>query len=292
MDDRGFGLRIARSVVAGKLANMATLAGRIKRRSKSGRELEFESEIKAIREQLRKTESAGTTKILRGHEGMGTRHFYSAFRLGFKGDWGFTKRVRRPPTDPVNSVLSLLYTLLFNRVHSAVRIAGLHPMVGYLHSLDYGRHSLVLDLMEEFRSLVAETATLSLFNLKILQQDDFYREEPPAPEPEAQARPHITDDPIGHLYENPDDGFFDVGEQRIEETTPLEHEPSEKRPCRLTPNALKRVLEAFEEKIGTEFTHPLTGAPVSYAEAMVAQARHFRAVLEGDQDRYLPLQLK
>ena len=292
LDDREFGLWMARRVVAGKLANMATLAGRLKRRSRSGHEAKFEGEIAGIREQLRKTESAGSVEILRGYEGMGTRHFYAAFRLGLKGDWGFQKRVRRPPTDPVNSVLSLLYTLLFNRVHTAVRIAGLHPMVGYLHSLDYGRHSLVLDLMEEFRSLVAETTTLSLFNLKILGANDFYREEPPAPEPETQARPHVTDDPIGRFYENSDDGFFDVGEQRIEETAPLEHEPSEKRPCRLTPDALKRVLEAFEEKIDTEFTHPLTGAPVSYAEAMVAQARHFRAVLEGEQDRYLPLQLK
>jgi len=65
-----------------------------------------------------------------------------------------------------------------NSVYAAVRIAGLNPYTGFLHSIDYGRYSLVLDLMEEFRTIVADTLTLSLFNLKILQKDDFYIEKP------------------------------------------------------------------------------------------------------------------
>jgi len=65
------------------------------------------------------------------------------------------------------------------QMYSAVRIAGLDPYPGVLHSLDYGRYSLVLELMEEFRTIISDTLTLSLFNLKILQQKDFIIEKPP-----------------------------------------------------------------------------------------------------------------
>jgi CRISPR-associated protein Cas1 len=292
LSDPEFCLKVVRALVAGKVTNMMTLGGRLKRRNKQLPPSEFEGPLGAMQELSERIRKAETTDSLRGLEGLATRHFFAVMRLGFKQELGFHKRVRRPPTDPVNSVLSLLYTLTFNRVHSAVRIAGLHPMPGYLHSLDYGRHSLALDLMEEFRSLVAETTTLSLFNLKILQREDFHYEAPPQPEPVAQATAHISDDPLGAFYENADDGFFDVGEQRIDEGPSEEVEPRALQPCRLNADALKRVVTAFEEKIGSEFTHPLTGTPTSYAEAMVQQALQFREVLEGQRALYQPLQLK
>ena len=78
------------------------------------------------------------------------------------------RRVRRPPTDPVNAVLSLLYTFLYNQVYSAIRQAHLDPYLGHLHSLDYGRYSLVLDLMEEFRPVIVDSLVFTLFNMRIL----------------------------------------------------------------------------------------------------------------------------
>ena len=92
--------------------------------------------------------------------------FFQGFGKGFKTDQGFRKRVRRPPTDPVNSVLSFLYTVLFNRVYAAIQVTGMDPAVGYLHSLDYGRHSLALDLMEEFRSIIVETCVAQPFQFE------------------------------------------------------------------------------------------------------------------------------
>ncbi|MBT3715034.1 MAG: CRISPR-associated endonuclease Cas1 [Deltaproteobacteria bacterium] len=287
-----FGLTLAQSIVGGKISNMATLLGRLKRRNKHLDGRLFENRIKGIRQLLKQSQHARTVNILRGYEGQSTKLFFEGFRYGFREEWHFRKRVRRPPTDPVNAVLSLLYTLLLNRIYAAVRVAGLNPMVGYLHALEYGRHSLTLDLIEEFRSIIAETCTLSLFNLKILQQDDFYYEEPLVPEVEAQTRAHVTDDTIGYIYENPDDGMFDLPAQRVGQEEELEHEPSAKRPCRLNQAAFKRVLEAFEEKINTEFTHPLTGVRITYAEALVVQARHFRSIIEGEQKTYQPLQMK
>ena len=290
--DPNFGIKFARAIVAGKLSNMATLLGRIKRRNKHLRSQDFEKQINDIRLLLPKVASAGNLESLRGYEGHGTATFYQGFRNGFKQDWNFRKRIRRPPTDPVNSILSFLYTLLFNRVYAAIRIAGLYPAVGYLHSLDYGRYSLVLDLMEEFRSIVVDTCVLSLFNLNILKKESFYFEEMPEAEPEVMTRPRVTKDSIGYIFENSDDGYFDAAEQKVEETMPLDHEPSEKRPCRLRPDALKAVLESLEDKLETEFFYTLSNTRLTYAEAFVAQAQQFRHFLEGTRSTYQPLQMK
>ena len=133
---------------------------------------------------------------------------------------------------------------------------------------------------------------LSLFNLNIISRDSFFQEPLPQAEPEVMVRPKVSKDPIGYIFENTDDGFFDAGEQKIEETNPIDHEPDEKRPYRLRPNALRVVLESFEEKITTEFTYPFTNEKVTYDEALILQAKQFRSVIEGNATRYQPLQLK
>ena len=119
LTDPNFGLKFARAIVAGKLSNMATLLGRIKRRNKHLSSQDFDKQVNAIRLLLPKVACADSLESLRGYEGHGTATFYQGFRNGFKQDWNFRKRIRRPPTDPVNSILSFLYTLLFNRVYAA-----------------------------------------------------------------------------------------------------------------------------------------------------------------------------
>jgi CRISP-associated protein Cas1 len=294
LDQPSFVLDTARMIVAGKMANMATLLGRIKRRNKKMLQREFEERVQGIRQLILHLPGASTVESVRGYEGKATALFFEGYRFGFKDDYGFLKRVRRPPTDPVNSVLSFLYTLLFNRMLAAVRMVHLDPAVGYLHSLDYGRHSLALDLMEEFRSIVVETCTMSLFNLDILNRDSFYLEPIPEPDPDEKfsPRPSVKKDAIGYIFENPDDNFFDAPEQRIEESIAPDHVPNEKRPYRLRPDALKAVLNAFEDKMTTEFQHALVDQKVTYSEALRIQAQHFRDYLEGAYAKYQPLQLK
>src|SRR5690606_35223445 len=85
---------------------------------------------------------------LLGLEGSGSAQYFGVFGHLLKHDLGFRKRVRRPPTDPVNAMLSLGYTLLANQVASAVNLAGLDPYVGFLHGAKYGKPALALDLME------------------------------------------------------------------------------------------------------------------------------------------------
>jgi CRISPR-associated protein Cas1 len=185
LDDPAFSIRMARSIVTGKLSNMATLLMRIKR---TRNRPEAGAKAEEITRLMTKLDQADSIDSLRGYEGRGTALYFDAFKHGFIENLEFFKRVRRPPTDPINSVLSLLYTFLMNRMYAAVRIAGLDPYPGFLHSLDYGRFSLVLDLMEEFRTIIVESLVLSLFNLKILQRSDFHLESPRPASDTAQAQ--------------------------------------------------------------------------------------------------------
>jgi len=189
-------------------------------------------------------EKADNVDSIRGYEGRASALYFEAFSAGFIENQGFTRRVRRPPTDPVNSILSLTYTFLMNRVYAAVRVAGLDPYPGFLHSIDYGRYSLVLDLMEEFRTIIADTLTLSLFNLKVLQKNDFYEETPEEcpEEPTDATRAVFADvsrDPIGWISGSEADSVvFDIPEQHMNDTQAAQR-PAGKYPVKLQPDAFK-----------------------------------------------------
>ena len=293
LDAAEFGLALARDIVAGKLANMATLLMRIKRSRKIPEAGIMAREIQDLMPKLAEADSVNS---VRGYEGRGSALYFKGFRQGFVEDMGFRKRVRRPPTDPVNSVLSLLYTFLMNRVYSAVRIAGLDPYPGFLHSADYGRYSLVLDLMEEFRTIIADTLTLSLFNLKILQPEDFHIEVPveaTSNQPGPGDPPDITVDPIGLISLNgAGSDCFDLPEQRMEAGPVPDEQVTGKYPVKLSAEAFKRVIDAFEKKLTTTFHYPPAGRQLSYGDVIIFQAGRFRKVIEGEVDVYQPLLLK
>ena len=101
---------------------------------------------------------------LHGMEGAAAASFFKGYGLLLKQSLNFNGRKRRPPTDPVNALLSFGYTLLMNHVLSAVQIAGFDPYVGYLHSEGYGKPSLALDLMEEMRTPIVDSVVLTVVN--------------------------------------------------------------------------------------------------------------------------------
>jgi CRISPR-associated protein Cas1 len=76
----------------------------------------------------------------------------------------------------VNATLSLAYTCLMNQVLAAIQVVGLDPYAGYLHAAQYARPSLALDVMEEFRPLIADSVVLTLVNTRVLQAEDFETE--------------------------------------------------------------------------------------------------------------------
>lgn len=111
--------------------------------------------------------------ILRGFEGIAAKNYFSTFpHLIYQPAFTFTGRNRRPPKDEVNALLSLGYTFLMNQVMCAANICGLDPYYGALHDLSYGRQSLVLDIMEEFRPLV-DNMVITLINRKEIRPEHF-----------------------------------------------------------------------------------------------------------------------
>lgn len=110
-----------------------------------------------------------------GLEGAGSAAYFRSFGklISDQERWPFEGRVKRPPTDPVNSLLSFGYSLLANKVASVVQMVGFDHFVGYLHSSFYGRPALSLDIMEEFRSVIVDSVVLTMLNHRMLTPDDF-----------------------------------------------------------------------------------------------------------------------
>jgi len=108
-----------------------------------------------------------------GLEGFAARAYYYMFTRLFGAEWGFTRRTRRPPADPVNAVLSFGYTLVSSELSALVESHGLDPGIGFYHTLEYGRPSLAVDLVEEFRAPLVDRFALYLTRRKILSPADF-----------------------------------------------------------------------------------------------------------------------
>ncbi|MFD2837531.1 CRISPR-associated endonuclease Cas1 [Azotobacter vinelandii] len=114
--------------------------------------------------------------VLRGLEGEAAQAYFGVFDHLIRvpdASLRFSGRSRRPPLDAVNALLSFLYTLLTHDCRSALETVGLDPAVGYLHRDRPGRPSLALDLVEEFRPVLADRLALSLLNRRQLSAADF-----------------------------------------------------------------------------------------------------------------------
>lgn len=128
---------------------------------------------------------------LRGLEGEAALSYFSAFNdllVAQRERFSISSRNRRPPTDPPNALLSYAYTLLAHECRGALEGVGLDPQVGFLHEVRSGRPALALDLMEEFRPIIADRAVLSLINLKQVGPRDFKTSESGAVEMSDDAR--------------------------------------------------------------------------------------------------------
>lgn len=125
------------------------------------------------------TESARDVTALMGIEGSAAALYFEQFEsmLKQKNDWKFDwrGRNRRPPRDPVNALLSLGYSMLAKELTGVCYSVGLDPFLGFMHQPRYGRPALALDLMEEFRPLIADSVAISLINRGELGPEDFIK---------------------------------------------------------------------------------------------------------------------
>lgn len=264
LDDEGFRLKIAKSIVVSKLQNQYSFMQRIKRKS---RDPSVAKNIDNMKININAASESGSIDRLRGHEGLGAKNFFDVFKLAIDPKWAkFNGRNRRPPKDNVNAILSFLYTLLFFRVDAALESAGIDSYVGYYHSIDYGRKSLALDLMEEYRTPIADTLTAALFNLGVLDKDDF----------------------VETIFSKNDEEFpLDIEPDNSDENNNFIS--SEVKGVLLTKEGIRKVLTQFERKLDTEIHCQSLERNLTYKDLFFEQAKHFKMVINGEEDNYKPL---
>ena len=154
---------IARLMVAAKIANCRSVLLREMRNHGANNTLEKAVQRLAI--SRRRAGNAKSVAEVMGMEGEAAATYFSVFNELLRGGGlTFGGRVRRPPTDPVNALLSFVYSLVTQECLSALSGVGLDPYVGFLHKDRPGRPSLALDLLEEFRASWADRFILTLIN--------------------------------------------------------------------------------------------------------------------------------
>lgn len=177
LDDEVRSVDLMRMVVAGKLQNSRGVLLRGAREAVSEEcSKRLNLAANSLAASLRALPQAMEAEVIRGIEGQAAREYFDAFNALIRANqeaFAMQGRNRRPPRDRINALLSFLYAMLANDCVSAVESAGLDPQVGYLHTLRPGRPALALDLMEEFRPLLADRLALTLINRQQLAPDDF-----------------------------------------------------------------------------------------------------------------------
>ncbi len=179
-DDQPRCAAIVRNLLLGKIHNQRVVVGRALRDHGGSLDEVAHGALTQARKSLQRILDRllheSDPDVLRGLEGDAAQIYFGVFDRLLRTDskvLRFRGRNRRPPTDPVNALLSFLYTLLTHDCRSALETVGLDPAVGFLHRDRPGRPSLALDLMEEFRALLADRLVLSLLNRRQLNERDF-----------------------------------------------------------------------------------------------------------------------
>ncbi|HOI94978.1 MAG TPA: CRISPR-associated endonuclease Cas1 [Syntrophobacter fumaroxidans] len=245
-----FALRTTQSIVRGKLRNTARFLAL--RGSRYGSEAlhRAAAQIKGLSALVDRQKDMD---LLRGIEGHAANLYFEVFPLlvrvpGFE----FNGRNRRPPLDPLNALLSFVYTLLTQEVLTAIKVVGLDPYLGCLHAVDYGRPSLACDLVEEWRTFLGDRLVLALVNRRVIGLDDFvYR---PTPCPDA-----VDEEELKH-----------------------------RRPVEMKPKIARAFIEAYEKWMASRILDPDSRERTDYRGLIQRQVWKFCHYLVGDRDSYEP----
>ena len=236
-DDTAWALVLAQTIVAGKLRNCRALLQRFAR-NRSSVDAEVPATIEALGDALHRVDRTTRVSALLGVEGSATARYFRGLRALFDPQWNFTDRNRRPPTDPVNAVLSFGYTVLLHKILGAVQAVGFPPDLGDTYQPGYQPPALALDMNEEVRPLIIDSLVLRCCSDGRLTPDDFS-------EGDAESRYAV----------------------------------------RMSDDAKRRFLTAFEERLRIKLTHP-EGADrgpgeVDYYRCFELQARRLARAVRG-----------
>ena len=170
-EDAAFTLETARAMVLGKIANSRTVLQRYARRHLGETVGE---QIEALSPLVQHAQSASDLDQLRGFEGSAAKVYFDGWRGLLPPQWAFGNREKHPATEPVNSLLNLGYSLLYQNLRTLLVAEGLNPALGFLHACSDGHAALASDVMEEFRAVVVDTLVFGdLLGGKGFHPDDF-----------------------------------------------------------------------------------------------------------------------
>lgn len=161
-------LYLARQFISGKMLNQRVIVQRYAREYP-----DLESSVKEISRLATSLDAAPDIATMMGYEGQTARLYFAALGVVFGEAWQFIGRNRRPPRDPINALLSYGYAVLEAHITSTIHRVGLDPYVGFMHAVFPGRKSLALDLIEEFRPIIVDSAILGVIKNNMLKPDDF-----------------------------------------------------------------------------------------------------------------------
>lgn len=240
-DDPERSASVARLMVSAKIANCRAVLMREVRNHGDNTALKLAADRLAT--SLRRARVAATVEEAMGIEGDAANAYFSVFCELLRGSgFAFGGRVRRPPTDSVNALLSFVYSLVTQECSSALQGVGLDPYVGFLHKDRPGRVSLALDLLEEFRASMGDRLVLTLINRRQIQPNDFVTEASGA--------------------------------------------------VRLTDDARKNLLVAYQERKQVEILHPYLQEQVPIGLLPHCQALLLARHIRGDTQHYPPFLVK
>lgn len=178
MRDEKWCLELSQAIVRAKILNQRRLLLHLTRRS--SRPVVAHS-LRSMSILVDRLGRAATLREVMGCEGRAARNYFSSLGELVGDEWNFKSRQRRPPPDPVNSMLSFGYTILFQEAVSACLAAGLDPYASFLHQPRVGRQSLALDLMEEFRPCIVDSVVARIVRTRALGPNDFTTGDSPTP---------------------------------------------------------------------------------------------------------------
>lgn len=158
----------ARTIVENKIENQLRMI-----RGYRWENYAWKNDVIQIEKLKSRIQSTETLNELLGIEGMCSNIYFRSFGHMFRCEFEFHGRNRRPPKDPINVIISLGYTFLTKEVCAALEAESFEPYLGFLHGIRYGRKSLALDIVEEFRQPVIDRMTLKLFNKHMISRYDF-----------------------------------------------------------------------------------------------------------------------
>ena len=177
-----FALEMAQAMIAGKLRNARQVLLRGAREAEDvqdGKTLSDAAESLAI--SVRNLPVEASLDVIRGIEGDAAKVYFGALpslvRKNAREHFTMDGRTRRPPRDRFNALISFLYSMVMNDCRSALESVGLDPQLGFLHAVRPGRAALALDLMEEFRAILADRLALTLINRGQISANDFAERE-------------------------------------------------------------------------------------------------------------------